>query len=355
MNEAFLPPAVEKGGHRNATGNGFPYLPADLLDVHNQLFAARRPFVCSVGEMRFSVRIRPCRDLSADTVRLVLQATETLAEFYVPKTLAAELLSGLKVAGASPSDQASALLLELAVIDLIERLEAALGERVHLAVGPSAADLPIRAALHIMPEQGSAFDIALKLPADVARMMGGIFPSEATLPLSSMAGLPFSVVVIAGATVFTMAELRSLRPGDIALFDVFPTSGAVAVFAERYMAPVNREGNSLALASTPQRITGAERIWSLDDTLERNGIVTTNAPDMASLDDLPVRVHFEIGRQEMTLHEIRSLTSGTILPVAALMDEAVNIVANGRVIGRGTITRLGEGLGVVIARLSGDE
>jgi type III secretion protein Q len=355
MNEAFLPPIAERGERKNAVGDGLPYLPVALLDVHNQLFAARRPFGGSVGERRISVRIEAWRNPPADTVRLVLQATATLAELFVPNIIASELLSGLTVAGASASEETHALLLELAVVDLMERLEAAFGEQVHLAAGLSANDLPIGVTLQVTTERENAFDLHVKLPADVARMLGEIFPSETVPPLSSMAALPFPVTVLAGATVLTMTELRSLRPGDIVLFDDRPASGAIAVFGERYMAPVYHQGNSLVLASTLQRITGADRIWAPDDTLERNGIVTTNAPDMASLDDLPVRVHFEVGRQEMTLHELRSLTGGSILPVAPLIDEAVNIVANGRVIGRGTITRLGEGLGVVITRLSGDE
>jgi type III secretion protein Q len=190
---------------------------------------------------------------------------------------------------------------------------------------------------------------------NAAHRLGQALPLDSAPQLSDMKALPFPVTILAGMTALSLAELRSLRPGDIVLFDERATSGGVAVFAERYIAQVHNRANSFLLASKPQKTSGTDRLWTPTDTLERNGMMTTNTPDMASLDDLPVRVHFEIGRQDMPLQEIRSLTTGTILPVAPLMDDAVNIVANGRVIGRGTITRLGEGLGVVITRLIGDE
>lgn len=245
--------------------------------------------------------------------------------------------------------------MELAVVDIIGKIEAALGEAVHLMAGSVTAELPIRAVLRLTPAQTNPYDLYLKLSAEAARMLGEALPLDTEPQLSGMAALPFPVTILAGTTALTLAELRSLRLGDIVLFDERPVSDGIAVFAERYIAPVHHRAASFMLASKPQTIAGADRVWAPIDNLERNGMMTTNTPDMASLDDLPVRVHFEIGRQEMLLQDIKSLTTGTILPVAPLMDDAVNIVANGRVIGRGTITRLGEGLGVVITRLSGDE
>lgn len=74
------------------------------------------------------------------------------------------------------------------------------------------------------------------------------------------------------------------------------------------------------------------------------------APD-TDLDGLPVRLMFELGRVELSLGEIRRLAPGAVVPLARPRDEALDIVANGRRIGRGSIVAIGDSLGVRVTRL----
>jgi type III secretion protein Q len=74
----------------------------------------------------------------------------------------------------------------------------------------------------------------------------------------------------------------------------------------------------------------------------------------SDLDSLPVRVVFEMGHLEMSISEIRQLAPGVTLPLARPLEELLDIVVNGKRIGRGSLVKLGEGLGVRVTRLNQD-
>ncbi|TIX35577.1 MAG: hypothetical protein E5V34_02635 [Mesorhizobium sp.] len=71
----------------------------------------------------------------------------------------------------------------------------------------------------------------------------------------------------------------------------------------------------------------------------------------STLDELPVALAFELGRTAMPLGEVRQLAPGAIVPLANVTKETVDIIANGKRVGRGEIVRIGESLGVRIARM----
>ena len=86
----------------------------------------------------------------------------------------------------------------------------------------------------------------------------------------------------------------------------------------------------------------------MENTAEKS---QTEALQRADLDDLPVKIVFELGRLDMSLGEIRRLERGALLPLARPLGESVDIVANGRRIGRGTLVQIGDSLGVRIVGL----
>ena len=75
----------------------------------------------------------------------------------------------------------------------------------------------------------------------------------------------------------------------------------------------------------------------------------------SDLDDLPVRLVFELGRVELSLGELQRLAPGALVPLARPLDEPVDIIANGRRLGRGALVQIGDGLGVRIVGLAGNE
>jgi len=78
------------------------------------------------------------------------------------------------------------------------------------------------------------------------------------------------------------------------------------------------------------------------------------ALDDSELDSIPVRVVFEMGRLEMSVSEVRQLAPGVMIPLARPLEDVLDIVVNGKRIGRGNLVRIGEGLGVRVTRLHQD-
>ena len=83
-----------------------------------------------------------------------------------------------------------------------------------------------------------------------------------------------------------------------------------------------------------------------------------NVPDTAhgdvaesNLDDLPVKLVFELGRLDLSLREVRKLAPGAVVPLVRPIEESLDVIANGRRIGRGTLVQIGDSLGVRLTRL----
>lgn len=85
---------------------------------------------------------------------------------------------------------------------------------------------------------------------------------------------------------------------------------------------------------------------------EFSGPTGLHDPD---LDDLPVRLVFEVGRVELSLGELQRLAPGALVPLGRPLEEPLDIMANGRRLGRGTLVQIGESLGVRIVSLASNE
>jgi type III secretion protein Q len=62
-----------------------------------------------------------------------------------------------------------------------------------------------------------------------------------------------------------------------------------------------------------------------------------------------------VGRLDLPLTEVRRLAPGYVLPLAKPSENAVDVVANGRKIGHGSLMMIGDSIGVRIERLFSDE
>jgi type III secretion protein Q len=257
--------------------------------------------------------------------------------------------------------QQRALLFELAVADGLSALEASLGSRLSIesvfAAGneeSSAASLALDIAidgvasvaeLRLLPRHAVRFAQCLDRSAALRPADG---PEQASIGL-----LPVVFSVRVAATVCSVAEIATLRPGDIVMADHGgrhpPT--AVAVLAEHLAAPVELTAAGVQLAAAPVRIRGSMWEWSMENGAERP---QTEFMETTDLDDIPVRLLFELGRVELSLAEIRKLAPGALIAMPRPVDDSVDIVANGRRIGRGSLVQIGSNLGVRITRLLQD-
>jgi type III secretion protein Q len=99
-------------------------------------------------------------------------------------------------------------------------------------------------------------------------------------------------------------------------------------------------------------VSGSFWEWSMGNPTEFSGPAGLHDPD---LDDLPVRLVFELGRVELSLGELQRLAPGALVPLGRPPDEPLDIMANGRRLGRGTLVQIGESLGVRIVSIVGHE
>jgi flagellar motor switch/type III secretory pathway protein FliN len=84
---------------------------------------------------------------------------------------------------------------------------------------------------------------------------------------------------------------------------------------------------------------------------EEELVVTTDANlDKLSLDKVPLKVHLEVARFQLSLDELQKLKVGQKLPLA--MDpHLVHLTINGKAVGRGEIVEVGDLVGVKILEM----
>jgi flagellar motor switch protein FliN/FliY len=66
---------------------------------------------------------------------------------------------------------------------------------------------------------------------------------------------------------------------------------------------------------------------------------------------IPVLLTVEAGRLRMSVEELMKLTPGTLLPFKAHPEQGVDLVVNGKRVGRGELVKIGDALGVRILQL----
>ncbi|WAC74581.1 FliM/FliN family flagellar motor switch protein [Roseateles sp. SL47] len=84
----------------------------------------------------------------------------------------------------------------------------------------------------------------------------------------------------------------------------------------------------------------------------REDVEPADSPNTAPLlDDLPVRLSFDLGTLELRLGEIQALVPGTVLPLAAGLPAMVQVRCEGRLVATGELVEVDGRLGVELAHL----
>jgi flagellar motor switch protein FliN len=74
--------------------------------------------------------------------------------------------------------------------------------------------------------------------------------------------------------------------------------------------------------------------------------------NMDSLLDISVEVSVEIGRTKMPIGQLLSLSKGSIIELNKIAGESVDILVNGKLLGKGEIVVVNERLGVRIVEIA---
>jgi type III secretion protein Q len=240
------------------------------------------------------------------------------------------------------------LLLELAFAEELEWLEARLGE--HIEIGSverrnSAATAPSFSLVVAGKEAALNVAIDIEVSAAIVRL-GHLLDELGEERRQIPAEFPLPVCLWRDVLLISLGDLQSLQPGDVVLFEE-QDAATMLVIADRFYAPVDLTAEGPQLLAAPVAIAGSKWEW----TMNQNTPPAGQTLEESSLDELPVALVFELGRTAMPLGEVRQLAPGAIVQLADLPRETVDIVANGKRVGRGEIVRIGESLGVRIVRM----
>jgi type III secretion protein Q len=101
------------------------------------------------------------------------------------------------------------------------------------------------------------------------------------------------------------------------------------------------EGDQITLAQELERQGGN---WLMSEDGEESG-------GDGDIDDLPVRLAFDVGRLDIPLGQMKQLAAGAVLELGRAATGVVTISANGNRIGRGELVDVDGSLGVRIINL----
>lgn len=316
---------------------GVPYHPPALSRAEAAIarcFAARRrPIPLGDGELSL---VPPPAHVS-DAMAIGLTFGTWPARCILPRPCIDRILEALDPAASKAEPDVLSLLLELAIEPWLARLDAVLP----VTLSPDPGELPAVTPLGLRWRDGAnSDDVArLELGAAAAAAVAGVI---AAMPLQRrrIEGLVIPLQVRALAGELTLAELREIENGDVILVDAPAEGDTLLVAGEQLVWRARLDQHRLRVITTCQS-AGACGLqeWTMQDPEQ------PAAPDV-SLDELPLRLTFELGRLEITLAELETVGPGHVFELGRDPQQAVDIMSSGRRIGRGEIVAIGSALGV---------
>ena len=164
------------------------------------------------------------------------------------------------------------------------------------------------------------------------------------LPRRTMPDLTSTITFRRGYAVLSVREIKNLRLGDGIVIDPAAGDALLAVTAERYLATCSLSEKGAVLSSpllaSP---TGPMRHFMTNATVDGE---LQGEPRPSAIDDIPVKLVFDAGRLELPLRELQAIGEGHVFALDRPMSNAVDIVAQGRIIGRGELISV-DGLSAV--------
>ena len=334
------------------TALALPAMSAEDAALRRRLFQVRGPVHGTLVERPATLWCLGETQGPADETHLSFEITAGAksAILSVPSALVQQVLhaahTGLQI-DATPDDLIG-MLLECALAGGLSMVEQTVGQEVAIARTATTAQGQRLALALRCAYDGTAHDCILALDRDLARdlcqLLGRIPPSKIDLP-----DVTVRLAIGAGFAQLPLQEVDDLAPGDVILPHSPPLAagkGWVAL-ADRWSAAGDLSGISLVLAERLHDTT--EPIMDIDnDSSERAEV------EDVELDDLPIKLVFEVGRCDMTLGAVRALGPGHVFALERDPAQSVDIIANGRRIGTGQLVRVGERLGIRVLRLGQD-
>lgn len=293
-------------------------------------------------------------------------------------------------------DEMLLLLLEASIEDALLSVERTLGGRIELlAIERGRAlerrDLDLLFEMDIDGNQ--AGKVVLHLEEPVALKLVDALVKSPTTPLR-YSDLKVELSLRMSVIWLDLGTLRSLKPGDILLADDETTEdeGIALTLGETWLLNVSYMDGELTLTQPLRRATNKDRdLWmmadnkniddddeplndpleGMQDGAENGGRQSQPRPDSdnsqpratapvdeppkedATFDEVPIKLVFELGRQEISLGRLQELGPGHVFQLDRPIGDAVDVFAGGRRVGQGEIVQVDDQVGVRMTRLFG--
>lgn len=335
-----------------------PHHDADTLILHNALHRARQPLIFDWHGRSASVYLLPeTRDVVADMTVAVRLGNEFLA--LSANGRAFEALSEHPDSQRPLEDvdaELAAIWLEAAWLEWLEPLEATLG--VDIRVQPADPKVHPGNLINLtlaFELDGETHPLGVSLSVSAVKRLLPLFDRYLPTRRAMANGVTVILNLTAGTQTLTLGEWRSLRLGDVVMLESFGSSdgftGAALSVGDRFGCSVSLGVSSVCLKGPLAPLT----LSQVSNPPLEESLMSEPPVDNPCLDDLPVRLTCELGKLEMSLGELRELGEGSVLPMERRPEQAVDLIVNGRRMGRGRLVMIGDGIGVQIERFSLDD
>ncbi len=337
----------------------FPGLPAPEVMAANLWYRSRAAVTFEEAGMTLSIAsMFSASALHQEEARHVrLMAGGKFGYLAMPAKLISTILQsyGLTLGQTLP-EHLILLLLEHRFAEAIEELEKRLNLPVTLTdfgtENDASDDLLVLLDAKVSL-WGEDYRIRLHLPTDVAISLSKLLDT-----VQERRGIvwpiPVSLATRAAFAQLTLGALKTIRPGDVILADRTAGLGrAFLVAGERLAASGVWQDRAVILQERPKKIVSIDGGgWSMSGT---GNLDETQAAADAELDDIQIKVLFELGRKEVPLGELRSLIPGYVFELNRDQRTAIDIYAGTRRVGCGEIVQINGALGVRVTRLFNNE
>lgn len=389
---------------RKAVPLDMPLIASRHLALANRLSVRRRPVSFRVGEtiLAFSPLGLGRIDAESDAVEQVaidLQLDGQPATLRLPSTLYERIIEQIDpvLQTADLEDEMLPLLLEAVFGDALTAAETQYRGRVELLM--LRRDSPhqrrgLEMLFEVALNRKLAGKVYLGLDETSAGRLADALETRTRTPVR-YGRLNTELSFRGGVMWLTLGELRSLKTGDILLADddVAKGEGIAATLGETWLLNADFNEAGLMLTRPLRPATKKDQdLWMMVDEKNReddneplydpleDGQEGQRAPtrqqrppqpaqgkpapearasvepasqDAAGFDEVPIKLVFELGRQEISLGALQALGPGHVFQLDRPIGDAVEVFAGGRRIGQGEIVRIDEQVGVRMTRLFG--
>lgn len=313
----------------------------DTLGIRNVLCRRREPMVWNWLDDEWTFDLGPAQPNMPS--EWVVECDWGGAQVFVGIDRSAlDRLASLAMPGTPPGDWPQPVLLaalEFATAQLASRVEAVTRKSVRIvsvATRPDAAGLELYAWRAWSADQEIGGELLLDGAA--ARFLAAALRELPAVPTpADWDSLPMMLRLVVGWVDLSASTLRSVARRDVVLLDeclLTSDSRLMVALGPKLGVMCGLDGSSLTV------LEGVREIMAdVDDSV---------AASSGLIDDVPVRLTFDLGEREISLGDLRSLQPGYLFNLGRDPRSTVSIRANGRLIGDGELVDIEGRVGVSV-------